>query len=1393
MRKRGIFCIVAVGLSLLLALDTAIASPLLAEGSPSSTERTTTLSSTPITSDAPAGTSPGLRVLASDARGVTLELVTPDFTVVPGEDNLGACARLVVDGYGGTHNSGAPDLPVKGATVGIPAQGNVTLAVVELETVAVQEKYTLCPVGRPIVEMGLSDQLNYLGEERVRDAAIYATAGFAPAEPAALLSTGFVRSQRVVEVQFRPFQYNPVTEELRFARRIRVRLTFDAAASRVAQMALSGSAATAGEVDEGVFEDVLRNTLVNYEDARAWRSTLSPRLAMTAPQAPTSDPAYKILVDADGIYQLTYSALATAGVPVASIDPRTLKLHNQGSQVAIYVAGEGDGVFNTSDYVLFYGQKMTTKYTDVNVYWLTWGGVNGLRMATADGTPGGAATPEYYRTTQRIEQNKIYQSFYPSGDDNDRWYWAFIIASSGPVVFTATFTLENPAPTSNSAIVSGLFRGYSAIPYHHTKVYLNGNLIDDAIWLPEVTRYFTSTVPQSYLINGTNLITVSAPFDGGITRDYFLVNRFAITYDKTYTAVGDALFFDGDTSGQWEYRIDAFTTNTIDVFDISAPANPVRILGATIVPIGGSYRLIFQQSISIERTYIALTSAQRKSPKTIVADVPFDLLSTTNGADYMVIAHPNFIGAIQPLVDYYTGQGLRTKVIDVTEIYDSFNYGIFDPEAIRNFVRYAYVSWTRPAPTYVLLVGDGNYDFKNYFGRGEPVYIPPYLANVDPWMGETAADNRYVAISGDDILPDLHLGRFPVKTSAETTAMVDKTLSYVQNPPATEWNRRILFVADNPDDAGNFYTYSNAVADYFVPPLYSAQKVYYLQSPYTTATLARTAMFNAINEGRLIVNYVGHGARTYWASEQLLKIADLSLINNANRLTFIVPMTCMEGYFIHPSGASDLSAIAEIFVRAPNKASVASWSPTGLGLASGHDIMNKALYQAIFYDNVIELGPATTLGKLAMVGQGHDELIDAYILFGDPAMTLNVLRADLRIAKTAQTVPQVSLFPQTITYTLAYTNAGPSTAYGVVITDIIPTGLENPVVISSGATITRQTGTSYVWNVANLPARSGGVITITATISSTFRGMLNNRAEITSLVLDRDKTNNTSAVQTRAGIGPVVTITKSGSNAVLTWDAIPGAVQYRVHRSTQAYFSPVNATALVTQTALTYTDLNAIGNPTVNYFYGVTALDAQGRETFFANRVGEFDFTLLPGVVGALWGRYNVIALPLDVTATLPNAKALATYLGPGVQQILSWNPDTQTYRGWLPPINRGTNFTLKAGNAYWLQLDSTATTLVSFVGGVPEQGTVRWTFVGTTPNCHLYDISLPLNQTAIINAAGLATAIGPNVEQVLEWNPATQTFKGWLPKIGRGTNFTVKPGYPYHVCFSPGDTIVWP
>ncbi|MGC9397325.1 MAG: C25 family peptidase propeptide domain-containing protein, partial [Anaerolineae bacterium] len=500
MKGKAVFYIVNVSLSLLLVLGTIIASPLLAERTSDSPESLTLIAPSPVLPDNATDVPPGLHVLASDAQGITLELITPEYTVVEGEDNLGPCSQLVVDGYSYAGVSGAPELPVKGAMAGIPAQGEVTLTVLEAETVTVPERYTLCPVGRPIVEMKPSDELlRYQGEEHVRDAAIYTTAGFTPTEPAALLSTGFIRSQRVAQVQFRPFQYNPVTGELQFARRIRVQLAFDTVMSRSALTASAMSASAAGAVDEGAFEDVLRTSLVNYEDARIWRTT-SQRLPSTLTvQAPVSDEAYKILVDEDGIYELTYTDLITAGVPVDTLDPRTLQLHNQGSQVAIYVDGEADGVFDTDDYVLFYGQKMTTKHTDVNVYWLTWGDANGLRMATSDGTPGGGAdVPEYYRTTQRIEENKIYQSPRPSGPDNDRWYWQFVWATT-PTTFTTSFNLTHPITTSTNATVTGLFKGYTAVPEHHTQVYLNGALLDDATWLPAATHMFTATVPQSVL------------------------------------------------------------------------------------------------------------------------------------------------------------------------------------------------------------------------------------------------------------------------------------------------------------------------------------------------------------------------------------------------------------------------------------------------------------------------------------------------------------------------------------------------------------------------------------------------------------------------------------------------------------------------------------------------------------------------------------------------------------------------------------------------------------------------------------------------------------------------------------------------------------------------------
>ena len=80
-----------------------------------------------------------------------------------------------------------------------------------------------------------------------------------------------------------------------------------------------------------------------------------------------------------------------------------------------------------------------------------------------------------------------------------------------------------------------------------------------------------------------------------------------------------------------------------------------------------------------------------------------------NAADYIIISHSDFLNAIQPLAAYRASQGFRVRVVDVQDIYDEFNGGVFDPQAIQGFLSYTYSNWVAPAPSFVLLVGDGHY------------------------------------------------------------------------------------------------------------------------------------------------------------------------------------------------------------------------------------------------------------------------------------------------------------------------------------------------------------------------------------------------------------------------------------------------------------------------------------------------------------------------------------------------------------------------------------------------------------------------------------------------------------------------------------------------------------
>jgi uncharacterized repeat protein (TIGR01451 family) len=1191
-----------------------------------------------ITREAPLREDPavesGIRLIESTAQRVVLELNTPDFAVQAGFAENGPCEQLYVPDYSDAETAGWPSLPVAGAMIGIPPHTAPVLSILAADFSTLPGAYTLCPVPHPIFDVDPEGAITYQGEAASPDATAYATNSFYPAAVAVIVETGMVRHQAVAQLRFQPFQYNPVTGSLKHYRRIRVQVEFGHAPFTGAHSAPASDA----------FDPLLAQIVLNAAAARQWQTVPAARATATR-QVHTpanAPPAYKLTVNEDGLYQVTYAELAAAGVPAATLDPRTFMLHTHGAEVALYVPGESDGVFDAEDSLIFYGEKMNTRFTDANVYWLTWGGSNGLRMVEREGTPtGSGAAPESFRTTQVLEQNKTYQASRPSGADADRWYWSFIWATA-PTTSHFTTTLYAPVTAAMSATVRGLFKGYDAAPQHHTQVSLNGHLIADATWAKQAEYAFAVDVPASYLVDGVNTITVHVPLDMGITGDYFLVNRFEIEYHRAHVAVGDTLHFGNDTAGDWEYAVTGFTTATVQAFDITTPTLPGRILNVVAAPDGGAYTARFAQTTDGAHEYALSTPAQFKSVVSIVAAQPFDLHAVTNGADYIIITHGNFYTAVQPLADYRATQGLRALVVDVQDVYDEFSAGVFDPHAIRNFLAYAYANWTPPAPAYVLLMGDGNYDFKNYTGRGELNYVPPFLADVDPWMGEVAADNRYVCVNGTDVFPDMHLGRLPVKTSAEAQAVVAKILDYEQNPATGDWNQKVLFAADNPDSAGDFYTYSDIIANNYLPAPYVGDKVYYGRT-HTPAAAARSAILGAINEGRLIVNYVGHGARSYWASEQLLKQADAHTFTNGGRLPFFVPMACLDGYYITPSSSSnDFSSTAETLVRAPGKGAIAAWSATGMGTANAHDYLNKGLFEAIFAHDINQLGPATLQGKLYLYSRTswYNDQIDTYLLFGDPALRLNVVPSDVSLTQ-AVAAPAIVLPGSEITYTLTFTNAGLATARHVVIDNVLSSALNVLDIAATGSIVVTRTGSFLTWDVADLATGAGGIITITATISETFSGVLVNPVTITTSAVDSDAGNNAPDPMAAAVYVTPETVTAvdliafsarpTAGKVLLTWETASelDTVGFNLYRAA-AFDAPqsrlnaqlIPAQALGDMRGAAYTFIDATADPAATYVYWLEDVSFAGIETLHA-----------PAKIGAAprAGVHHPLFLPLKV------------------------------------------------------------------------------------------------------------------------------------------------------------------
>jgi len=801
--------------------------------------------------------------------------------------------------------------------------------------------------------------------------------------------------------------------------------------------------------DNGAFKKIISFEF-SFKEELANRSSSFRNTSVLSNSVLSNGLWHRFYVEKSGVYKLSKSFLQSIGVN-GNVNPQNIRIYGNGGRMlpllnsidypidleenAIQFIGEADGVFDDSDYILFYAEGIdvwnnesltsVNLYADKSYYYVTTAGQGKRIQQAVEPTSPPSIVFSNYDSFFVYEKDLV-----NSGKVGRRWFGEQFIINDNQTFDFVLPNLDLSAPiTTKINFASKSFGNTSFAIKANNQVI--GNVFFPAIPSTSGLEGFENVLNASFT-SATTSISINLVYNnGGVPSSNGYLDFIQLKTKRNLVGFGQQFPFFNDSEainiGVGQYSI----TNALQISEVWDVTDRFNVTNYTN---GSGSNFDFKVNLGTTKNYIAVNPSDFYIPlresNTIVQNqnLKGTIFQNKQGnfqdIDYLIITPENLISQADRLANFHRGNsGMSVKVVSLGSIYQEFSSGKQDIAAIRNFIKYVYQNASSPnnKVKYVNLFGDASYDYKNRISGN--TNIVPVFHGFNPLANEVNNSTNFSLFSSfmsDDFYGlmddsegpmlnridgiDIATGRMLVSSLQQASEMVDKVVEYHDEKSYGRWRNNYVIYSDDADDRtdATLQVGLDDLANTLVAqkPFVNVKKIHtdaYLQQVAAGGERypeAKADFLDAISLGALVFNYFGHGNEESLARERLFEKIDAQNLTNKYRYPLFITITCEFTRFDDPGRFTGGEYMY--------------WNTTGgaigliattrqIGITTGYN-MNNIFSEEVYAfgsTNYPTIAEALRLTKLR-IGTDNRRVV---FYIGDPALKLAIPKPKVVLTK----------------------------------------------------------------------------------------------------------------------------------------------------------------------------------------------------------------------------------------------------------------------------------------------------------------------------------------------------------------------------------------------------------